>query len=184
MKTDRRGRDTKWSGPAPTCLSQDSGGISQLQGPPLKARGLNPMPGFLVRSTSARKRSPHNIWLWKSAAITSTQVIHKAAKNQGVLLNGLHTNSHLQAFTLSSCKGMVEKGCQCYTGRDRVVRLWRQSWRNSHQHPCVESLFCTTNGCHLSWVEHGPFRALAWWATLAPPWRLPEALPYPTFSPM
>ena len=68
----------------PTCYGWKSGGISQLQKFPLRRRDLS-SPCW---STSDRKRSPHNIWLWKTAGILSTQVRQKVARDCSCPLKG------------------------------------------------------------------------------------------------
>lgn len=88
-------------------------------------------------------------------------MIHKAARNQGVLLKGLRTNSlagiHPEFLQGDGGKGMPELYRERQSSEASETELEGQPPTS-----CVESLSCTANGCHLSWVEHGPFRALAW----------------------
>lgn len=70
------------------------GGISWLQkSSPGGLRGPSPRPGSPACSISARKRSPHDIWLWKSVGILSDSVRQKTPGYLDVHLKGLFTDS-------------------------------------------------------------------------------------------
>ena len=79
--------------------------IPTWKGPLLGVWGSQSQPGFPAQSTRAGKRSPHNIWLWKSVKIMSTRDMCESAGNPGALLKGQHTRFLSQPFTLGSGGG-------------------------------------------------------------------------------
>ena len=60
---------------------------------PWRARGHSFTQSSLVQRLNARKRNPHNIWLWKSVRIPSIQVRGEAAGNPSNLLKDQYADS-------------------------------------------------------------------------------------------
>lgn len=71
---------------------------------PLRREGSQLHTGLSARSICTGKRSPQNIWLWKSVGIPS---ILKSAENWSILLQGLYLVLLPQTLTLGFGRGTV-----------------------------------------------------------------------------
>ena len=136
------------------CGSWEFGGICQLE---RVMRDPSPTWGFPSESTSAKKRSPHNIWLWKSV-ISSLWVRLKGCwKPRCPLKRLMHRLTHWQALTLGYGEGMAgwevrethREKLSCVASGERVGGQPSLSWLS----PPPTQL---TMKCHLSWVESSP----------------------------
>lgn len=150
--------------------------VENQEGYPLRSDGVQaPCQVSPDWSTSARKRSPKNIWLWKSSSIPFVCVRQKAAKNPGNLLKD-------HARTLASRNSPwapADRGSEAarHTGRNWVPASKERSWRDGHQGLSVEPsanagsyhLYCvdcppTPHFTHMAKYES----ALVWSTLLAP----------------
>ena len=82
------------------------------------ARGVNPILDSLAQNTRIRKRSPYNIWQWKSAGIPSTLLRQKVAGTIGVLLKGQYANCCSQSIIVGSGTGTAAQGSQSNRGEN------------------------------------------------------------------
>lgn len=118
-------------------------GYLSCRGPPWAVRGPSPTMGSPSQSTSAKKRIPH-IYLWKSTGIPFVQMRRKAAGNTGILFNSPCTDSLTQRHSPWARGGTVAQGAPgTHTGRNPVVWLKGEGWRDSHHCPHVEPSFHT-----------------------------------------
>nr|KAF6433826.1 hypothetical protein HJG59_008879 [Molossus molossus] len=84
------------------------------------------MQGSPGRSTTVRKRNPHNIWLWKSAEILSTRKRWESTKIPGTLLkanaqNLIHRNLPWEGHSEKTTDIQGETGYCVYRKRARGI---------------------------------------------------------------
>ena len=132
------------------------------KGPPWRARGINSISGSLVQSTSAGKRSPHNIGCKKSMGIVSDRERQESARDPGTLLKGHCTKSCSRALPWALAEGWWLRADWSQTERGWVVQFWRESYTSSCHSSCAQSLSHTFHRCHFSWVEHSLYASSAW----------------------
>ena len=105
--------------------SWDSRGVSELQGISWEVWGLNPKLAFPAQSTRARKRYPHNIWLWKAAGFLSTRKWKESTGDAGTLLKGQHTK-FCWPFTLNGSPPFTLGPSMGWTKHTSVA--WGEYW--------------------------------------------------------
>lgn len=122
-KTGRKGREDKWAVPASMCWDGESRGISQLLRSPCGTRG--------------GRRSPHNVWLWKSVGIPSATERQESAINPGTLVRANAQNfvcSHTH-WALVEWHWLLTDWC--YKGRYQGVQLQGEGYKDSSDCPVL-----------------------------------------------
>lgn len=107
------------------------------QGAPAPHRGLP------ARASSAGKRIPNKIWLWKSAGILAIQVRQKGAENPNTPLKGLCTDSLISRHL----SWPLVEGLKLRTYQNIQEKIESgEGWSDSHHCPFVESSFYAAYG--------------------------------------
>lgn len=181
----RSGRYVNWAGPIPMYDGWELGRIS-VTGVPYEIRGPSSIWVSPTWSTSARKKSHHNNWLWKSVGILSVWVRQKAAGNPGVFLKGSYMDSlalakrlHLKMYQRHIRKNWI----MGFRARAAIVLLSSpptkqpagkgrcQIWicinllNTIHPTPVTQSH--TTLSLHLALSETTPHKQPCWWWNLS-----------------
>lgn len=163
--------------------------ISAAEVPPWGAKGPSSILGSPAHNPCMRKKTPQNIWLWKSEVIPSLQVRRKAARNPGIFFKGpadKHPPSH-SPWALAEGQNLGVS-----RGKWRETELCGSSGGAGGMTTIVlvlsPSLMQLAGRHHLSCDELSPNvaeseSALAWWILLALPWWLPETPPHLTPKP-
>lgn len=112
--------------------------ISATEILPGRVRNPSPTTGSPVSSTCAGKRSPHNIWLWKTVGFCPLGKMEGCGKHQCPLKEPTHRLTHLQVLTLGTGEGTVTQGTTVsYKGQTEMCGI-SVTWLEDCRHfPCL-----------------------------------------------
>ena len=166
--------------------------ISEVEVPPWGGRGPHLKTGCPAHGTSARKRSPDTIWLWKSVRIAPEW--NRASGVPGVTLEGpMHGLTHKLTSSGLQCRGSSSKS------QGRMERNWTdylqgEGWRDrgSGQLPLGTKELAATPDPLLRTLPNpagrwrqGPNLSppLTWLISFTQPWWFPKTLSHPDCAP-